>query len=127
MLEIAEGFTDDATKQKYLSACERFRYPYWDPCIARQTTLEKDSDHPNEYGIPVIVSSPNVYVRRPGKPDSLELIPNPLYEYKFPKQEQSVNNTDFLWADLAKDRRIGRSLRRGNVRHSTISPTFGCA
>jgi hypothetical protein len=109
MVDIAGQFKDEATKQKYLKACERFRYPYWDPCTPRQIYMDRD-DRRNEYGIPLIVSRPSVHVRRPTNPEILEEIPNPLYQYTFPTVEQSIDNKDFLWERLAAG--------RGNVRQS---------
>lgn len=106
MLEIVKGYKDEATRLKYLSACERFRYPYWDPCTPRQTAVERNriNGRPNEFGIPLIVSRKTVYVRRPETPEKLEEIPNPLHQYKFPKQVQSQGEKegDFFWTGLAE-------------------------
>ena len=91
MLRIAKMFTDHATQQKYLNACSRFRFPYWDPCIPRQTGTRY------EFGIPQIVSRRQVYVRWPSDPETLALVNNPLHAYNFPKEVQSEDSEDFRW------------------------------
>lgn len=91
MVNIAKQYTDPGTQQKYLSACERFRYPYWDPCIPRKTSTQ------SQFGIPVIVSRPKVFVKWPKSPNDLTEVDNPLFSFKFPESVQPRNNQDFLW------------------------------
>jgi hypothetical protein len=100
MVGIAKQYRDDATKQRYLNACAKFRFPYWDPCLPRQTGYKY------EFGIPQIVSSPQVWVRWPSDPETLVAEDNPLCSYKFPKEVQSDNHHDFHWETMS------------NVRHS---------
>lgn len=94
MLGYAKQFTDHATQERYLNACARFRFPYWDPCLPRQTGTRY------EFGIPQIVSSRQVWVRWPSDPETLVPVENPLWSYKFPKEVQSDDHDDFRWQQI---------------------------
>ena len=104
MVKIANQFTDQTIQQNYLDACARFRFPYWDPCLPRETSTQA------QFGVPRIVSSPSVYVRKPANPELLVQVDNPLYSFKFPTAVQPLNNPDFSWEQ--------KDLANPNVRHS---------
>jgi len=116
MTAVASKYTDDASRKKYQNACTRFRFPYWDPCIPRQlldSPLEisagsRLSNH--EFGIPMIVSCPKVFVRRPEAPDILEKIDNPLFQYKFPQAFHYPNNPGYFWDQAGQNVRLLSSL-----------------
>ncbi len=110
MIDIAKQFTDHNTQQNYLTACARFRFPYWDPCLPRKTFTG------SEFGVPKIVASPLVYVRMPDNPEVLVPRDNPLYSYKFPVDFQPLDNKAFLWDKFTE-----------NVRSSPIVPVKNCA
>ena len=112
MLGIAKQFTDHATQQKYLNACARFRHPYWDPCLPRQTGTKY------EFGVPQIVSSPQVCVRWPSDPETLVPVDNPLYAYNFPKEVQSDDHHDFRWKQLPNVRHSQRPRASNQVAQS---------
>jgi hypothetical protein len=95
MVKIAKDFKDHDTQQRYLNACERFRFPYWDPCLPRQTINQA------EFGVPKIVSSPSVYVKKSDNPEVLTPVNNPLYAFKFPTAVQPLDNSDFSWGQDA--------------------------
>jgi hypothetical protein len=98
MLKVARSFDGEDAKQKYLNACERFRFPYWDPCLPRDVGFERESDRPlPEFGVPRIVSTRKVYLRKPHSPIVLSLEDNPLYQYKFPREFQYPRNLDSFW------------------------------
>lgn len=98
MVKIAKDFKYHDTQKRYLDACMRFRFPYWDPCLPRQTINHTD------FGIPKIVSSPSVYVRQVDSPEELTPVKNPLYAFNFPTAVQSLDNSDFSWGQDANVR-----------------------
>ena len=98
---LAEEFgkvdKNENEKVKYRNAARRFRLPYWDPFMPRNK-LEQDmpKDNPEDkledqpkpdvtvWGLPKILSQAEVWVRRPGDPNKLEKVANPLAYFTFP-------------------------------------------
>jgi hypothetical protein len=99
MVQLANSCTDEAWKTRFIEACERFRFPYWDPCIPRQLNGKKPegSDLPFQFGVPSIVSTEKVYVRRPERPNKLEVLNNPLFQYNFPEDYHYPHNPHGFW------------------------------
>jgi tyrosinase len=103
MVNKAREYNDETIQKKYLDAASRFRFPYWDPCLPRQLKKGLDGDShdssgvPNEFGVPMIVSSPKVFVRFPESPDQLTSVDNPLYQYNFPDSYHYPNNPGSFW------------------------------
>jgi Common central domain of tyrosinase len=105
MVKKAHEYSDESTQKKYLEACSRFRFPYWDPCLPRQlfpdpnTELDDTSGIPYEFGIPKIVSARKVFLRKPQNPDQLIEEDNPLYQFRFPDglEIESQDNPNAFW------------------------------
>ena len=98
MVRIANQYQDEALRKVYLEACSRFRFPYWDPCIPRHVLDQRVGATTRlEFGIPLIVSTPEVYFREPHTPDTVTLRPNPLYRFNFPKDFQAATDKDSFW------------------------------
>ncbi|KAF4626854.1 hypothetical protein G7Y89_g11303 [Cudoniella acicularis] len=83
MHDIANQFTQEPDKSLYLKAAERFRFPYWDPCMPRNN-VTNNADTPDEkiWGIPKILSVPEVWIRRPNSAVLIKIV-NPLHWLKF--------------------------------------------
>ncbi|KAK4446173.1 hypothetical protein QBC34DRAFT_152132 [Podospora aff. communis PSN243] len=114
MRDIANKYTDSATKQRYLEATQKFRLPYFDYFRARgrgyQTTsqdvrrdriVDPDAENrraqPDDFGydfrIPDIFMAPEVTVLQ--QPDNKPVsIDNPLYTYKFSSQYGELVSRD---------------------------------
>ena len=90
MNHIAELYPDGDEKTQYKSVANRFRLPFWDPLLPRNNVKEKDPTYDGTYvdvwGLPKLLGAETVWVKRP-KVTDLEEIPNPLYRFKFPRQE----------------------------------------
>lgn len=105
VLKQANAFEDDQTKERYLKAASRFRFPYWDPCLPRQLdgpipkVERQPTSLPYEFGIPRMISNPEVYLRFPNSPGELVKVDNPLYQYKFPKELQDPDNSGGFWEE----------------------------
>ena len=105
---LAEQFEDQNEKVKYRNAAIRFRLPYWDPFMPRNepqqdmpqgNSRDKPEDKPEDkpkdkpkkkskvdvtfWGLPKILSQAEVWVRRPGDPNKLEKVANPLAYFTF--------------------------------------------
>jgi hypothetical protein len=120
MVKIAKSFHDEGTRQIYLDACSRFRFPYWDPCLPRQliddlSGVPADSARfHHEFGIPKIVSTRRVYLRKPENPEILVEEDNPLYQYRFPTDFQAPNNPQSFWNHKLGNVRSSSSHLRGD-------------
>jgi tyrosinase len=127
MVNQALKYTDESTKTKYLEACDRFRLPYWDPCLPRQlgedhsNDLSSSSTLPYEFGIPKIVSKPKVFVKKQESSSELSEVDNPLYQYKFPENFRYPNNTDLFWQHPSKNALIEDSSLEGTY-HTVRAP-----
>ncbi len=87
---LAEQFenVDKNEKVRYRNAAIRFRLPFWDPFMPRNTP--QPGDKTTIWGLPKILSQAEVWVRRPGSPSSpseLETIANPLAYFTFPSDD----------------------------------------
>lgn len=100
MVKVAQQYSDEQTRQKYLEACSQFRLPYWDPCIYRKVIYESSDGTVNigdGFGVPLIVSRQKVFIRWPQDPSRLSEEDNPLYQYQFPKVDQSSEEDVEYW------------------------------
>lgn len=122
MLQVARSFDGQDAKQKYLNACERFRFPYWDPCLPREVDFERESGRSRpEFGVPRIVSSRKVYLRKPHSPNVLSLEDNPLYQYKFPSEFQYPRNLDSFWNHRSSNELFNSPALKGTT-HTVRAP-----
>ncbi|KAJ2894577.1 Tyrosinase [Zalerion maritima] len=64
---------------------DRFRIPYFDPFLPRQKAVNGDA---YTYGIPVIMTLPEILLRRPERPDAWTPSRNPLYQFNFPETKE---------------------------------------
>lgn len=115
MLKTANQYQDPSVRERYHTACSRFRFPYWDPCIPRQLDDEQPtrSDaleiHPYNFGVPLLVSRETVFLRFPKSPDELTQSSNPLHHYDFPEDRRyRSDNPEALWP--LKSNNVGLSL-----------------
>lgn len=79
--ELPPTVNDYFSVMKTLAATDYFLFRYWDFLRARTGTTAKNDLIP---GLSYILAVKNVRVRRPGNPEQLVTIPNPLYSYRFP-------------------------------------------
>lgn len=94
MAAIAAQYTDVKWKQIYTDALDRFRLPYWDPCMPRnKVTGTTVREKMGRWGFPVILKTKDVYVRLPENPNELTPVPNPLYRFDFPDAEEFAGVT----------------------------------
>ena len=117
MVKIARDFTDHDIQQKYLNACARFRFPYWDPCLPRQTSSPFGQA---DFGVPKIVSTRIVHVRKPDNPELLVPLDNPLYAFNFPTEVQPLDNPDFSWGEQGNVRSLQRPLSRNSSKSRVV-------
>ena len=86
---IAAQYKDEDQKILYGKAADRFRLPFWDPCLPRNGVDKQaplyNGVHAEVWGLPKILGTETVWVRRPGKTE-LEEMANPLYRFKFPNR-----------------------------------------
>ncbi|KAH6671189.1 hypothetical protein B0J14DRAFT_670158 [Halenospora varia] len=82
MHDIADKFPP-AQRAVYQKAATRFRVPYWDPVLPRNKVANTGRFDEKIWSIPKICAAKKVWVKRPGSPNKLEQITNPLYAYKF--------------------------------------------
>ncbi|KAK3069337.1 hypothetical protein LTR53_012400 [Teratosphaeriaceae sp. CCFEE 6253] len=101
MVSIARSYTDPAWQKTYLDACDRFKLPYWDVCMPRNKTSEGATAKVKaangniwRWGFPKIFKTKDVFVRLPNSPTQLTLMPNPLYQFSFPKQVETHGGRD---------------------------------
>lgn len=87
MINQANQYKNPADRAKYLDAAARFRLPYWDPIMPRK---QRDPTGPlsTVWGLPLILSLENIYVRTQSAPDRLIPMRNPLYSFKFPTLDE---------------------------------------
>ena len=92
MATVARQYTNDDQRKVYTEALSRFRLPYWDVCMPRHekpsdSTIKVQRGNAWRWGFPKILKAQEVYVRRPGSPDELKPIANPLWRFKFPESK----------------------------------------
>ncbi|KAI9789436.1 MAG: hypothetical protein M1835_001679 [Candelina submexicana] len=85
MAAIANEYPQE-TRAKYQSAADRFRLPFWDPLLPRNSVPQSTAVDPTIWGLPKILGAKFVWVQRP-KGSKLEHIPNPLYSFNIPSDE----------------------------------------
>src|SRR5215469_6333817 len=104
MLKIVNQYQDPSVRERYHTACSRFRFPYWDPCIPRHLDDEQPTSsdaletYPYNFGVPLLVSRETVFLRFPKNPDELTPYSNPLHHYEFPEdQRYRSDNPEAFW------------------------------
>ena len=113
MIKEANEYHGDY-KKTYLDAASRFKLPYWDISMPRNSDDSKATPKAKQrdawrWGLPEILKRPKVYVRTYDAPEELQERDNPLYSFSFPKKLEfkDVKNrpqipweSTFLWNEL---------------------------
>jgi hypothetical protein len=105
----------------------KFRIPYFDPLLPREKLVDQEQ---YTYGIPVILMTKTVNVRRPGKTD-YEPMDNPLYQFKFPNDPKGGFHWDQIRGYQPKDIKVlstkairGYNKPTGTADHEYVKDTF---
>jgi tyrosinase len=120
--EIAKALGQEET------VLPKFRIPYFDPLLPREKLIDQEQ---YTYGIPVVLMTKTVMVRRPGKTD-YEPMDNPLYQFNFPKNDPKGG---FHWDEVkgydAQDVKVlsGKTVRgydklTSTADHDYVKKTF---
>ena len=88
MQDIASQYTLQQEKIAYQNAVNKFRLPFWDPFLPRHKLNTSTDPIENIWGVPEILATKNVWVKRPNPRGAAEVksIPNPLYQFTFPSE-----------------------------------------
>ena len=103
MTDIANQWTNEHERTKYLQAADRFRLPFWDPLLPRNKVtpiIGKDLNN-KIWGAPLILTKPKVYVKKPNEKTQTE-IDNPLASFKWPIEELKKKGRVPINGDVTK-------------------------
>lgn len=138
MVRLADTYPTEQEKSVYQDAAARFRLPYWDLIMPRNE-LKVGARRDTIWGFPEVFKNSHVFVRQPGRDqdtdeDGYNLIPNPLFTFKFPTQEEHDKSgrirlnmeyecifMDASYADL-----IQSKLLQHQANHTYTRPTTEC-
>jgi hypothetical protein len=107
MVKQAKLYADPDERKAYIDAAARFRLPYWDLVMPRNDYVETEKPNTQTiWGCPQILKEKDVFVRLPKNSPNVDKgfskIPNPLFSFQFPKDQEWKQHQERTPLELAK-------------------------